>query len=440
MNDLAHQPISPFNGYGDKRRGDAEQIGGTGCSKNDFAQRTEGGVSQQPLSIHEAQQLYNPLAMNKAKRIDFPPVDSTSMQCVIIDEHVDSLAVPTVPLHKVQEVAEATGGDNKPLGPPAPTYETNKGPEELSDGTLRDEFEIGDHVYQWRSWMGIPNVFQHHGIIIDIQRGDHHSIENDDSATSLSENRAPTHHFKLTIADFSNVHPSQEHGVSAENGVASTDTVNDQPKQRTGLTQEGILRTYTDTDKWYKVEYQAPWWKRSVFRAGTCTGSSSDAVGLVLARVNYILQHPDELPDYHVVNANCECVAVWCKTGRWSTLQASSFLEMTAAGQVKSSATLATAAATTQVTVQAPAAGLWGWLGFTSATQISWLTLHPAVIPALAGYAVFSVGAPAVMYAQARKQWHHTTKRLQDSFWEDAMANPEVFAECMTHWSTKNDG
>jgi hypothetical protein len=284
----------------------------------------------------------------------------------------------------------------------------------------KEPLNVGDHVYQWRSWMGIPGIFQHHGIIMDIQY--EMSQEEDSPTTTIA---------KLTIADFSNV----EQSVRAKKVPDSTLTK--EKKRRSGLTQEGILRTYTDTDQWHKVEYQAPWWKRSVYRAGTCTAVSSDAVGLVLARVNYILRNPEVLPDYHVVNANCECVAVWCKTGRWSTLQASSLLELTAAGQVKSSATLAATAASTQVTVQTPAAGLWGWLGYTTSTQVSWLSLHPLFIPALAGYAVLSVGVPAILYVNARKQWKETTERLKESFWEDALAHPEVFAECISHWSNK---
>jgi hypothetical protein len=313
----------------------------------------------------------------------------------------------------------------------------NTGRRSTTTTTKKEELEIGDHVYQWRSWMGVPGVFQHHGIVMDIlyensleegggeQQPDAGAVN---TPTRNSERAVVT--ARLTIADFSNVEHQSDHRARA-------DPVEQQRRRLSGLTQEGILRTYTDTDQWHKVEYDASWWKRSVYRAGTCTSVSSDATGLVLARVNYILRHPDALPDYHVVNANCECVAVWCKTGRWSTLQASSLLELTAAGQIKSTATLAATAASSQVTVQAPAAGLWGWLGYTSVTQVSWLSLHPMFIPALAGYAVFSVGVPAIMYVNARKQWKRTTERLKESFWDDAMKNPEVFAECITHWSDK---
>lgn len=284
--------------------------------------------------------------------------------------------------------------------------------------TVKEPLCVGDHVYQWRSWMGIPGVFQHHGIVMDIQHEESENEEGTDGGRLV----------RLIIADFSNVEQKRNNKKTQS-----------EPKvQRKGvLTQEGILRTYADTDPWYKVEYNAEWWKRSIYRAGTCTSVSSDAVGLVLARVNYILRNPDVLPDYHVVNANCECVAVWCKTGRWSTLQASSLLELAAAGQAKSTATLAATAASTQVTVQAPAAGVWGWLGYTTTSQVSWLSLHPVFLPALAGYAVLSVGVPAALYVRARQQWKTISENLKESFWQDAMAHPEVFAECMTHWSDK---
>ena len=209
-------------------------------------------------------------------------------------------------------------------------------------------------------------------------------------------------------------------------------------QQLKSLEQEGIMRAYTDTDKWHKVRYQTGFWKRQFSRSGTATGSKSDPLGLVLARVHFILQHPDQLPEYHVLHANCECVAVWCKTGHWSTLQGSSFLELTAAGQLKQSATIAATAAGSTATVTVPAAGIWGsWFGFQTTSTVSWLSLHPMAIPGLACYAAVTVGVPAMVYASAHKQWKETTERLSNAFWESATDNPEVFAECLTHWSEK---
>lgn len=310
-----------------------------------------------------------------------------------------------------------------------------------------NELQVGDHVYQWRKLLGIPWVFQHHGIVMDV-------IRDEDGRT------------RLVIADFSNVeHPNKSkrkrHSDSMAQGrqqqqqkeqqeeekekKSNNQDDHDIPKQSTGssssrrlsLVQEGVLRAYTDTDKWYRVHYNASWWQRQVFRSGTTTKAKADPVGLVLARVHFILQHPELLPDYHIVHANCECVAFWCRTGVWSSLQGSSFLELTTAGQVKSSATLATAAATAQASVTVPSAGLWGWFGYTTTSQVSWLSLHPMAVPGLACYAAVTIGVPAVVYATAHKAWKETSKRLGEAFWQNATDHPDVFAECITHWSDK---
>lgn len=50
-----------------------------------------------------------------------------------------------------------------------------------------------------------------------------------------------------------------------------------------------------------------------------------------------------------------------------------------------------------------------------------------------------TVGTPAILYLRAKGQWKATEKRLCDAFWESALEQPDVFAECMTHWSDKRD-
>merc|ERR1712194_238981 len=101
----------------------------------------------------------------------------------------------------------------------------------------------------------------------------------------------------------------------------------------------------------------------------------SDPVKLVLARVRFLLSYEKEaLPAYHVFTSNSECIAVWCKTGRWSTLQASIFLHSTAAGQLKSAATLATVVGTTTVTQVVSAGGVAGWFGMTTTTTVGLLS------------------------------------------------------------------
>lgn len=157
-----------------------------------------------------------------------------------------------------------------------------------------DHLEVGDHVYQWRSWCGIPGVFQHHGIVMDIIE------EPADDSSSSSTDQEQKQERKLIIADFSNVPPNHK-DTTKKAGIQTRKSL--QRQSTSGLTQEGILRTYTDTGRWHKVQYEASLLKRSVYRAGTCTSAKSDAVGLILARVHFIIQHPEALPDYHVVNA-----------------------------------------------------------------------------------------------------------------------------------------
>ncbi len=104
----------------------------------------------------------------------------------------------------------------------------------------------------------------------------------------------------------------------------------------------------------------------------------SDPKGVVLARVRYLLENESiddkgnhcnsVLPPYHIFNANSECIAVWVKTGRFSTLQAAIFLHSTALGQVKSAATLSlfVASQTVPVTTTVSAGGVLGWFGMTT--------------------------------------------------------------------------
>jgi len=167
----------------------------------------------------------------------------------------------------------------------------------------------------------------------------------------------------------------------------------------------------------------------------------SDPATIVLARVRYLLNNPQILPPHNVFNSNSECIAVWCKTGRWSTIQAAIFLHATAASNFKSAVSLsalaATATATTTTTMTAPAWGPLGWMGLTTTTTstatVGWLSLHPWVVPLLAGYGVVAVGAPIVLLMQARKRWEKTTQLLTDGFW--GCAESDIYIEAIQSWS-----
>mmetsp|Transcript_31625 Transcript_31625/g.46671 ORF Transcript_31625/g.46671 Transcript_31625/m.46671 type:complete len:475 (-) Transcript_31625:571-1995(-) len=159
----------------------------------------------------------------------------------------------------------------------------------------------------------------------------------------------------------------------------------------------------------------------------------SDPTTIVLARVRYLLSNPDVLPPHNIFHANSECLAVWCKTGRWSTIQASVFLHTTAAGNLKSAISVSAMAASATVTTTTPMWGPLGWAGLNTSSTVGLLSIHPWLIPVLAGYGAIAVGAPYVLLAKAKKRWDTTTQKLTDGFWE--WADPDVYVEAIQSWS-----
>lgn len=132
----------------------------------------------------------------------------------------------------------------------------------------------------------------------------------------------------------------------------------------------------------------------------------SDPVKLVLARVRFLLSHEKEaLPAYHVFTSNSECIAVWCKTGRWSTLQASIFLHSTAVGNAKQ-------------TVLA--------IGSVAA-------INPLLIPAIAPLGLVYIGAPVLYWYKCRDTWEKITNSLNDHFW--SVADNDVFVAVIQEWT-----
>jgi hypothetical protein len=305
-------------------------------------------------------------------------------------------------------------------------------PEILPDLPL----EIGDHVYQWRSFAGLPGVFQHHGIVMDIGRDQNGEMELSiaDFSCLLRAPSSVATKEKLEQVSGDNATIRPAHSIDMLTGNADN-------KMPFSLHPHGILRVYNSSSKdpiWHKVVYRASFWKTSLWRSGTCTTTASDPPAKVLARAYFLLENPHVLPSYHVFRSNCECVSLWCKTGSWSTLQASSLLSLTAAGQLKSTATIAAYAASQTTTVTTPAAGLWGYLGYTTTTQVSLLSTQPHLVPILAAYGVVTAGCPAIVLWQARRFWDKTTERLNEEFWKHACKDPDFFAESLYHWSERH--
>lgn len=262
--------------------------------------------------------------------------------------------------------------------------------EEETRALQNSSISVGDHLYRWSSFAGIPGLIQNHAIVSKIESNGNVVIVDCDAL------------------------------LRGEREDASKIL---EPDLKDGRT------------KWQLVHYQASWWRRHLNRSGTCTATESDPPGLVLSRLHFLLTQQEDLPKHHFIRSNSECVAVWCKTGTWATLQASSFLHVTAAGQVKSATTLAAYASSQTVLVSAPAGGLWGMLGFTTTTKVSLLAVQPLLLPAIIGYGILSVGGPIWMLQRAKNAWNETTQKLNEEFWQSAIDNPQDFAESITEWS-----
>lgn len=310
-----------------------------------------------------------------------------------------------------------------------------------SSGTSMEtstHFERGDHVYQWCCFAGIPRVFQHHGIVMHVE-----ALEDGSE--------------QLTIADFSNFLPDsgnnrketkEQSEEEAETAVEDDESTTSTTKKRKlwssrkskekaeqssaslvggGSSTGGILRVYTTTSNsapWHKVEYNAPRWKTVLNRSGiSTTVAASDSPEVVLSRVNFLIMQSERhdkntfrssvLPKYHVIFANCECVAMWCKTGRWSTLQGASLLTGVTYGSTTMALGRAGAGAAAVVGSAAEVAAVSeGVMGVVSGPSITSLAgFQPWMLTAMTAY----LGGCTATLLLARSRWNTTTKQLNEA-------------------------
>lgn len=177
--------------------------------------------------------------------------------------------------HSADEKEEASLGD---LSIYKLDYETKP----LAAGG--EVLEAGDHVYIWCT------LYQHHGIVLEA------SVEHG-----------------LLIAEFTNAAllttPLMQSASHASTAIS------------TGVGGAFRFVQETEPSKWHKVKYGANPLECWTWRPGTCCGATPDANDLVLTRVQFLYTCRHLIPDYHVLASNCEAVAMWCKTGLYTSLQ-----------------------------------------------------------------------------------------------------------------------
>jgi len=188
-------------------------------------------------------------------------------------------------------------------------------------------FVEGDHIYRCING-SVPLIgLKHHAIVVDSYR--------------LVGNRG--NRWLLLIAHF-NADPEGFRGpCGSSNSLPSSFGSSGSifaSTSKTSVTQTGVF--YEElclSDDWHKFEYDDSFWEQVTSTGAFGVSISSertslpvdvcDPVDLVIQRANFLLDHPEELPDYQLLNSNCECVAVWCKTGLWVSLQAAEYLSST---------------------------------------------------------------------------------------------------------------
>mmetsp|Transcript_24495 Transcript_24495/g.32647 ORF Transcript_24495/g.32647 Transcript_24495/m.32647 type:complete len:338 (+) Transcript_24495:74-1087(+) len=208
-----------------------------------------------------------------------------------------------------------------------------------SNNRSNDSVEVGDHVYKWcRQGFGLR--YQHHGIVVGVLR-------DDDEGGRIS---------KIVIIDFY-LNSPREQRQSLEDSLGTQSNKCSGIRQRMfrggnrsgsdiahgSMAGPGGIRLLeiteqADMDEWLKVKYKDKN-DDDDDRANNATTSkkakiTSDPENLVVARANFLFHNPNVLPGYNVMKSNCECVAVWCKTGKWCTLQGSSILDNAATSSV----------------------------------------------------------------------------------------------------------
>ena len=302
------------------------------------------------------------------------------------------------------------------------TYNNNDDDSDKNkDNNTETKFEVGDHIYSWCSFLGIPHVYTHHGIVIDRDDSigtvtilDFSYLISDKDSDSDSDGNSKGGN---TIPKF----PARLRKFSTTTSTTSSALVSSLPSST--ISDDSILRSYTidhshASNVWNKVKYGASFPEVLLMhRAGTASRGNFDPVDTVLARAQFLIGTMHLLSNYDTMLSNCEHVAVWCKTGRFSSLQLLSGMGHSLA--LSTVPTVAVSAATTTV----PASGLWGWLGYT--TSVSLASTMPWLIPVAIVPTVFAAGKSAFDV----QRWKQTTGSLNTTFeeWRQADDPPPLW-------------
>eukprot|EP00934_Nitzschia_sp_Nitz4_P001874 Nitzschia sp. Nitz4//scaffold68_size99682//83730//84674//NITZ4_004575-RA/size99682-processed-gene-0.82-mRNA-1//1//CDS//3329556626//1874//frame0 len=176
----------------------------------------------------------------------------------------------------------------------------------------------GDHIYMWCT------MYQHHGIVLDT---------NDSHAMRIAE---------FTNAALVGVGESTGTNGSGLSFLIQSTSVATQAASGNGVTGGFRIVLEPNPRKWHCVKYHANPIECLTWRPGTCSGAQPSPVETTLLRVQFLQECKHWIPDYHVLTSNCETVAVWCKSGKWQTLQGGRAMQLSQLGAISSTALIPT--------------------------------------------------------------------------------------------------
>jgi len=145
-------------------------------------------------------------------------------------------------------------------------------------------YEIGDHVYSWQSFHGVPFHTQQHGIVVES--------ESDSITLALVRKR----------------------------NALDTGVLEGEEDAEFCMFRERIP-LHEAREKWNKIPYGVPWTKRVFTRAGTANPVDAYPVDEVLSRIAFIWNNSALLRNLCAEHTDekdiSECVTVWYKTGQF---------------------------------------------------------------------------------------------------------------------------
>jgi hypothetical protein len=264
----------------------------------------------------------------------------------------------------------------------------------------RAQFSVGDHIFRWCSFLGVPFAYQEHAIVLAVESDhdsllimnlDHHEEQDGDVVPSQEEKKAET-----TAVHDDNNNDGKESQTARDDKRSGDKENQDTAGTRCSKIVRQKISMQQAQAQWEHVQYSLPWQKRLLQRAGTCSDATPDPVPIILCRVKFLQENKQlllELP-YHSHKANGECLALWCTTGNYQSAAGAAKLGETGM-HVGSFTVMGGIAAQLAVSVVVP-------------------VVLPFLVAADVGQAVYSVKE---VHA-TKKEWHERTILWNEQFME----------------------